>query len=139
MPSRGNVIYWVATGSCVGFGLIGLMTVGFPFLILGLALVVIGAWRPGIGGAWAALIGLGGLPTLLFSAHVVGAIRTSLNPYCAGDLNSGGISSPPEAGVVACSYVPAGYYALFAVFTAITLVGVGLGFLRHHRYRATAA
>ena len=32
MRNRTGVLYWVATGAVIGFGLIGLMTIGFPFL-----------------------------------------------------------------------------------------------------------
>jgi hypothetical protein len=33
------------------FGLIGLMIIGFPFVITGLIMAVVGVWRPGVGGA----------------------------------------------------------------------------------------
>jgi hypothetical protein len=78
-----NAFYWVTSGAMTGFGLIGLMTIGFPFLVVGLAMAVVGVWRPGISGAWGFLIGFGGLPSLVFLLHIAQGILTALNPYCA--------------------------------------------------------
>jgi hypothetical protein len=128
MRDRTGFLYWLVAGAVVGFGLIGLMTIGYPFLIAGMILCVVGLWRPGIGGSWAFLIGLGGLPALFFLRHITDA---ALNPYCLEDLNSPGISVPPSAGTVSCSYAPASYYALFA----IALSGVALYLLLRARSR----
>ncbi len=118
----------------MGFGLIGLMTIGFPFVVVGLVMAVVGVWRPGIGGAWGFLVGFGGLPALVFLAHIIGAARTALNPYCSGDLHSGEIVLPGE-GQVSCSYIPASYYILFAISVAIALSGIALYQLLRPRSR----
>ena len=110
-------LYWLVAGAVVGFGLIGLMSIGFPFLIIGIVLCVVGVWRPGIGGSWAFLIGLGGLPALVFLRHIIDA---ALNPNCSGDV------STPDVGTVTCYDIPASYYVLFAISVAITLSGVAL-------------
>jgi hypothetical protein len=47
------------TGVLIGFGLIGILSVGAPFLLLGVILAVIGALRVDARGIWAALVGFG--------------------------------------------------------------------------------
>jgi hypothetical protein len=138
MQGRAGALYWVATGAVMGFGLIGLMTIGFPFVVVGLAMAVVGVWKPGIGGAWCILIGFGGLPALVFLSHIVQGVRTALNPYCA---QPGGPSTPipPAAGPVECAFIPGSYYVMFAIFTAIALLGVALELLLRTRSRAAAA
>ena len=147
MPSRKGLLYWAATGAVMGFGLIGLMTIGFPFLVLGLAMAVVGLWKPGPGGAWGVLIGFGGLPALVFLSHILEGIRTALNPYCAQSFGSGtpgspatgSIEIPPGAGPVECAYIPVSYYVMFVIFAAIALLGVALGLFLRRRVQAAAA
>jgi hypothetical protein len=135
MRGQAGALYWVAAGAVMGFGLIGLMTIGFPFVVVGLIMAVVGVWRPGIGGAWGFLVGFGGLPALVFLAHIIGAALTALNPYCSGDLHSGEIVLPPGEGPVSCSYIPASYYILFAISVAIALSGIVLYLLLRPRSR----
>ena len=124
MRDRTGFFYWLVAGAVVGFGLIGIMTIGFPFLIIGMVLCVVGVWKPGIGGSWAFLIGLGGLPALVFLRHIIDAALTALNPYCSEYFNSPGIGVPRSAGTVTCYYTPASYYVMFVISVAITLSGV---------------
>lgn len=134
-----GVLYWVVTGAIIGFGLIGLMTIGFPFLIIGLAMALVGIWKPGVSGVWAALVGFGGLPAMFFLSHMLDAARSAMNPYCnTTGPNAGAISITPEASAVDCSYIPTSYYVMFAIFAAITLLGVCLGLFLRARSRATA-
>jgi hypothetical protein len=121
----------------MGFGLIGLMTIGFPFVVVGLAMAVVGVWKPGKGGAWGILIGFGGLPALVLLSHLVQGVRTALNPYCA-QLGPG-TPIPPAAGTVECAFIPGSYYVMFAIFTAIALLGVALKLLLRARSHAAAA
>ncbi len=130
------------------------------FLLAALVMAVLGAWRPGARYSWGALVGFGGLPALVFLANIIEGIRSAmnypaasggvslrdlilpiaascgefdpkrLNPYCNPDPGTGEIAHPPEAGVVECSFVPGSYYVLFAIFTAITLLGVTLLYLQ---------
>jgi hypothetical protein len=122
----------------MGFGLIGLMTIGFPFVVVGLIMAVVGLWRPGIGGAWGFLIGFGGLPALVFLSHIVEGIRTALNPYCSGDIHSGQIVLQPGEGPVSCSYIPFSYYVMFAISLTIALSGIALYLLLRARSRHSA-
>ena len=126
MRDRSGFFYWLVTGAVVGFGLIGLMTIGFPFLIVGMVLCAVGVWKPGTGGNWAFLIGLGGLPALILIADITATALTALNPYCSGDLYSGRIAVPPGEGPVTCSFVPASYYVMFVISVAVALSGLAL-------------
>ena len=147
MRDRTGLLYWAATGAVMGFGLIGLMTIGFPFLVLGLAMAVVGLWKPGPGGAWGVLIGFGGLPALIFLSHIVEGVRTALNPYCAQSFGSGtpgspatgSIEIPPGVDQVECAYIPVIYYLMFVVFAVIALLGVALGLFLRRRVQAAAA
>ena len=137
MRGRTGALYWIATGAVIGFGVIGLMTVGFPFVVVGLVLVLVGLWRPGPSGAWGLLVGIGGLPALVFLSHMVQGLRTALNPYC--DEQGPGTTMPPPAGPVECALIPGSYYVMFTIFTAIALVGVALGLLLRARSRPSTA
>jgi hypothetical protein len=133
MRDRTGFFYWLVAGAVVGFGLIGIMTIGFPFLIIGMVLCVVGIWKPGIGRSWAFLIGLGGLPALVFLRHIIDAALTALNPYCSEYFNNPGIGVPPSAGTVTCYYTPASYYVMFVISVAITLSGVAIYLLLRAR------
>ncbi len=63
--SIGRTLYWLLTGALIGFGCIAILSIGFPFLVLGLILLPVGAVRLGGRGLWAALVDLGGLPALI--------------------------------------------------------------------------
>ena len=136
MQSRAGALYWMATGAAMGFGLIGLMTIGFPFLVAGLVMAFVGLWRPGWAGVWGLLVGVGGLPALVFLSHMVRGLLTALNPYCA-ELGPG-TSMPPPSGPVECAFVPASYYVMFVIFAAVALAGVALGLLMRARSRPYA-
>jgi hypothetical protein len=138
MRGKANVLYWATTGALVGFGLIGLTSNGFPFVVAGLVMAVVGVRRPGISGAWGFLIGFGGLPALVLLLNIVEGARTALNPYCA-QPGGPGTQIPPQAGPVECALIPGSYYVMFATFTAIALLGVVLGLLLHARSRTAAA
>lgn len=147
MRNRTSLLYWIAAGAMMGFGFIGLMTIGLPFLVVGAVMAVVGMWRPGIGGAWGYLIGFGGLPALFFLSHMLEGVRTALNPYCAqsrgagtpGSPATGSIEIPPGVDQVECALIPASYYVMFAIFTAIALLGVALGLFLRRRFQAAAA
>lgn len=44
-PRRGAVAYWVAAGMLIAFGIVAILSIGMPFLILGLVLVALGPIR----------------------------------------------------------------------------------------------
>jgi hypothetical protein len=45
--SIGRTLYWLLTGALIGIGYIAILSIGFPFLILGLILLTVGAIRLG--------------------------------------------------------------------------------------------
>jgi len=136
MRGRTGDLYWIAAGAMMGFGVIGLMTIGFPFVVIGLVMTLVGVWRPGLGGAWGLLVGFGGLPALVFLSHMVEALRTALNPYC--DQRGPGTTMPPPVGPIECVMVPSSYYVMFVIFTAIALVGLALELLPRRRSHRAA-
>ncbi|MDP8900006.1 MAG: hypothetical protein M3N33_02425 [Actinomycetota bacterium] len=132
--------YWAAAGALSGFGLIGLMTIGGPFLLAGVVLALVGLpllWTKGI---WALFVGFGGLPALVFLLHIINGARTALNPYCAQMGEPGAlVAGAADPGPVSVSFVPASYYVMFAVFAAVALFGVALGRLLRRPGHRTAS
>ena len=134
--------YWAAAGTLAGFGLIGAMTIGGPFLLAGAVLALVGLPLLRTRGIWALFVGFGGLPALVFLLHIFNGVRTALNPYCAemgepGALAAG--AADPDPVSVSCSFVPASYYVMFAVFAAVALFGVALGRLLRRTGRRAAS
>lgn len=127
-------LYWLVTGALMGFGFVGMFSIGLPFLVVGMLMGVFGFLKLGGRGSWAFLVGLGGLPALVLLINIAEGIRSALNPYCGVSDPSGGEAGktevPPNAGPVECSFIPASYYVLFAVFAAIALSGVAARLLR---------
>jgi hypothetical protein len=118
-----RVLYWLVTGALVGFGFIGILSIGLPFLLVGLAMVVFGAIRLGGSGIWALLVGLGGLPTAFLIIDIVTA-----PPPCppGGTLP---FRLPSGALAYSCSGPMNSYYVMAAIFGAIALVGLIWGFV----------
>lgn len=57
--------YWFMTGTLIGFGGIGILSIGLPFIVLGIVLVTVGLIRVRGQEWWAALVGFGGVPALI--------------------------------------------------------------------------
>ncbi len=130
--------YWAAAGTLAGFGLIGAMTIGGPFLLAGAVLALVGLILLRTKGIWALFGGFGGLPALVFLLHIFNGVRAALNPYCA-QPGGPGMPGAPTPDPVSCSFVPASYYVMFAVFAAVALFGVALGRLLRRTGRRTAS
>ena len=118
--------YWAEGGTRAGFGLIGAMTIGCRFLLAGAVLALVGLPLLRTRGMWALFVGFDGLPALVFLRHIFTGVRTALNPYCVemgkpGTLVAGAADPGPVS--VSCWFVPASYYAMFAVFAAAALLG----------------
>jgi hypothetical protein len=65
MNSLPRALYWFVAGGLIGFGVIAILSIGWPSILLGLILVVIGVIRLGVREVWGALLG-GGLVPLAF-------------------------------------------------------------------------
>jgi hypothetical protein len=118
--SIGRTLYWLLTGALIGFGFIASASIGFPFLILGLILLPVGAIRLGGRGLWAGLVGLGGLPTLILVWDVTSA------PWACQPDN--GELSLPNVSYYTCVDTFAGqlttYHVLAFGFGVIALAGL---------------
>lgn len=118
--STARALYWLLTGAVIGFGIIAILSIGLPFLILGLLLTAFGAMRLGIREIWTAVVGLGGLPAAILLWHVISA------PWlCAPQ---GGSSSLPNVSYYTCVDTPVGmlttYHVLAFWFGVIALLGL---------------
>ena len=60
-----GALYWFVAGGLIGFGVIAILSIGWPAILLGLVLTVIGVIRLGARGVWGVLLG-GGLVPLAF-------------------------------------------------------------------------
>jgi len=60
-----RALYWFVAGGLIGFGVIALLSIGWPLILVGLILLVIGALRLGVRELWGAFLG-GGLVPLAF-------------------------------------------------------------------------
>ena len=89
---------------------------------------------------WAPFVGFGGLPAFVFLLRRYNGVRTALNPYCAEMGKPGAlVAAAADPGPVSCSFVPASYYAMLAVFAAVALFGVALGRLLRRAGRRAAS
>jgi hypothetical protein len=106
--------YWIITGMLIGFGFIGILSIGLPFLIVGLVMLIIGMiWRHGRG-FWLAVIAFGALPALILTFDIL----TAPSP-CPGTP----VTIQPGQGYE-CGGHYEGYYVLAAIFGGIMLLGI---------------
>jgi hypothetical protein len=75
-----RTLYWLLTGALIGFGVIAAASIGIPFFLLGVVLVVVGALRVGGAGLWAALVGFGGLPASILVWDLTSAPWACMSP-----------------------------------------------------------
>jgi hypothetical protein len=62
MDTMLRVLYWFVAGGLIGFGVIGILSIGAPFILLGLILAMMSAIRLGARELWGALLGGGLVP-----------------------------------------------------------------------------
>jgi hypothetical protein len=115
--------YWMVAGALIGFGAIGILSIGLPFLFIGLGMVTYGIIHFRARGFWAALIGFGTLPALILIVDILTA-----PPPCTGQP----LTLPPNTSM-SCSYIPDSYYIMAVIFGAIALVGMAWPLLRRLR------
>lgn len=128
-----NILYWGCTGALLGFGLIGMMTIGLPFLLLGTLMLVYGVTRLGRTGTWSGLVGFGVLPALFLLPRYLFTER------CApGTVLSLPADAPPGT-TVSCGQVPQEYLYMGLAFVAIATIGLIWGIIAtRHRHTAAA-
>ncbi|CAN5865784.1 hypothetical protein BH23ACT11_BH23ACT11_11670 [soil metagenome] len=128
-----KVLYWAVAGSFVGVGLIGILSIGYPFLILGLIMIAFGMIKVGTRHAWASLVGFGVVPVMFLSASVVEVFFFS-DPSCSGifwgnSVSASGSVAPGQESIT-CVQVPGSYLIMLAIFSAIVLFGLIWRFFR---------
>lgn len=125
-----KVLYWGVTVGLLGFGLVGIMSIGLIFLVAGAALAGFGVFMLGTRGLWAAVVGFGGIPALVFLANLAFTFFVA-DPSCSGVLwgnstsVSGSVSLAPGEESVTCSMVPGSYVVLLGISLLIALSGLG--------------
>lgn len=130
-----KLLYWAIAGGFVGFGLIGILSIGYPFLVIGVIMVVLGALKVGIRSAWSALVGFGAVPAVFLSASLVSALFLA-DPSCSGIFwgnsasVSGSVTLAPGEESVTCSMVPGSYVVLLGISLVIMISGLGWRFFR---------
>lgn len=130
-----EALYWAIAGGSVGFGLIGIFSIGYPFLVIGVIMVFLGAIRVSPRQAWAALVGFGGVPAMFLSASVAEVFLFS-DPSCSGIFwgnsvsRSGSVSLAPGQESITCSAIPGSYLIMLAVFLIIALSGLSWWFVQ---------
>ena len=125
-----KVLYWAIAGGFAGFGLIGILSIGYLFLLIGVIMSVLGVLKMGIRSAWSALVGFGTVPGVFLSASLVSALFLA-DPSCSGIFwgnsasGSGSVSLAPGEESITCAAVPGSYVILLGIFSVIALSGVG--------------
>lgn len=116
MPAA-QLFYWLLAGALTGLGMIAILSIGFPFLLVGCALMIYGIILFRFKGFWAFLVGFGALPALLLAAQLVGS------PMSTCTVTSTGLSyqSPPDTTSSGC--YPPSYYTLAIFFGCTALLG----------------
>ena len=122
-----RLFYWMVAGALIGFGVIGILSIGLPFLLIGLGMVIYGVIRFKARGFWAALIGFGTLPALILIGDIITAPQA-----CTGQT----LTLPPNTSSVSCGYIPDSYYIMAVIFGAIALVGMVWPLLRRLHSRS---
>jgi hypothetical protein len=119
-----RTLYWFLIGGMIGFGFIAILSIGFPFILLGAVLLVVGALRFGGTEAWATLIGFGAVPAAILIWDVTSG------PWACYSLDGSIISgsSQPNVNYYSCVDTPFGplttYHVMAAGFVVLALVGV---------------
>jgi hypothetical protein len=116
-------LYWAVVGALIGFGVLALLSIGFPFLLLGLVLVLVGWRKFGWNEAWAVLF-FGGL----IDAGVVAYVILTSAPPCPA-VHVGTTQA-------ACADMPTNtYWQIVVGALCLALVGASVPFVTWLRPR----
>src|SRR5215217_9589906 len=135
MRERTSVLCWAVGGSLAGFGLIGILSVGFPFLLAGLAMIVFTILKAGARGAWAGVVGFGAVPALVLLAHIAADLLTadwSCSSVSWGNsgYSSGSVTLAPGEESITCTTIPGSYIVLLVIVGSIASLGAALRLLQ---------
>lgn len=112
--------YWLLAGALIGFGLIGLLSIRFPFLLVGCGLALYGIIRSKFREFWASLVGFGSLPAIILVAQLAGST------VCT--VTSSGVTDSSSSGSSSC--YPLSYYSFAIFFGCIASLGAAWPLLR---------
>jgi hypothetical protein len=156
MRAKANVLYWGAAGALAGFGSVGLMTIGLPFLLAGAAMALIGLlWvlvstvldllgplqqvddpRRFLGGlarrldgTWALPVAFGVLPALVITANLLvdaSRVTWSCSSISFGNEAGGHGYIAPGGEEVVCQTFPGSFITIALVFWGIAMLGCAL-------------
>lgn len=135
MRERVGTFCWAVGGCLAGFGLIGLLSIGLPFLLAGLAMLVFAILKAGARGAWAGVVGFGAVPALVLLANMVTDLLTadwSCSSVSWGNsgYGSGSATLAPGEESITCTTIPGSYIVLLAIFGSIASLGAALRLLQ---------
>lgn len=135
MRERASTFCWAVGGSLAGFGLIGILSIGFPFLLAGLAMLIFAILKAGARGAWAGVVGFGAVPALVLLANLATDLLTadwSCSSVSWGNsgYGSGSASLAPGEESITCTTIPGSYIVLMAIFGSIASLGATLRLLQ---------
>jgi hypothetical protein len=106
--------YWIISGGMIGFGFIGILSIGLPFLLVGVGMLVVGVTRWRSQGLWLAVIAFGMVPALVLTFDLLTAPPPCPNTGTAITVQPGQV----------CGGGYEGYYGLAVIFGAIALLGL---------------
>ena len=115
--SAPQLFYWLLAGVLTSFGVSALLSIGFPFLLVGLGLMIYSIIRFKFRGFWVFLVGFGTLPVLILVAQML------VSPLPACTVTSTGFSYTSSLGTSSGGCYPPGYYTLAIFFGCIALLG----------------
>jgi hypothetical protein len=92
--------YWLLAGLLIGFGLLGILSIGIPFLVLGLALALLAPARGAPDRFWPPLVGIA---SFFLGFVLIAPFRCIAT--AAGTTTSGGVASIRQAQTVCTSLV----------------------------------
>lgn len=90
----GTIAYWALAVLFVGFGFLALFSFGGPFLLTGMAMLIVGPWRHRAAVLWPVLVGVWSFVVGYILAAPLGCTSTAV-PAIGG--------SPPPVGHTTCS------------------------------------
>jgi hypothetical protein len=111
-------VYWFFTGAFIAFGFLGILSIGLPFLVVGVLMLVGGLflWRGR--GFWLMIVGAGTCEVIVISRTLLTA-----PPTCPpGEIIFGSGQGP-----YSCSGPLDSLRILDAIFGGILLLGLALG------------
>lgn len=123
MRELGSAVYWAVTGALISFGFLGLMSIGLPFLLVGLVMFVYGVFWLLLRGVWAITVGLGAVPAYLFTNNAL-MVAGSSGPPCSesGEATLAAPAGTGESTAASCSPPESDDFIAVLVFLGVVML-----------------